>query len=70
VATFWIVALGIKDLRCRPPLNHEISVKLFFFAIFVIFCGNSALVAAGRAVPSHPRGKGAGITEQQQPPTK
>jgi hypothetical protein len=27
VATFWIVALQINDLRCRPPLNHEISVK-------------------------------------------
>ena len=27
VATFWIVALQINDLRYRPPLNHEISVK-------------------------------------------
>jgi hypothetical protein len=27
VATFWIVALQINDLRCRPPLNHEISAK-------------------------------------------
>jgi hypothetical protein len=29
VATFWIVALQINDLRCRPPLNHEISAKSF-----------------------------------------
>jgi hypothetical protein len=28
VATFWIVALQINDLRCRPPLNHEISDNL------------------------------------------
>src|SRR5208283_3044174 len=27
VATFWIVALQINDLRCRPPLNHEISAN-------------------------------------------
>jgi len=27
VATFWIVALQINDLRYRPPLNHEISAN-------------------------------------------
>jgi hypothetical protein len=43
------------DMRESDRLQHkeriEESLCCFFFVIFVFFCGNSALVAAGRAGP-------------------